>query len=107
MLVEGFVLTGLCIGAIAFLAEYVDSALGMGYGTTLTPILLMMGYEPMQVVPAVLLSELVTGLLAAMAHHVAGNANFRLNPDTIPDIAERVIEAAAEISQRLGQLKPS
>jgi len=77
MLAEGVLLAGLCIVLIAFVAEYVDSTLGMGYGTTLTPVLLLMGYEPMQVVPAVLLSELFTGLLAGLAHHRAGNANFR------------------------------
>ena len=77
MSIEGFFPAGLCIALIAFLAEYVDSALGMGYGTTLTPILLLMGYEPMQVVPAILLSELLTGLLAGLAHHNAGNADFR------------------------------
>ena len=38
---------------------------------------MMMGYEPMQVVPAVLLSELFTGLLAGLAHHNVGNADFR------------------------------
>ena len=32
--------------------------------------------------------------------------NFRLNPDTIPGVAAQVIDAAAEISQRLGQPKP-
>ena len=68
---------GLMIFLLAFFAEYIDSTLGMGYGTTLTPVLLLMGYEPMQVVPAVLLSELFTGLLAGLAHHSAGNANFR------------------------------
>lgn len=77
MLIEGLLLAGLCISLIAFLAEYVDSTLGMGYGTMLTPLLLLMGYEPMQVVPAVLLSELFTGLLAGLAHHSVGNANFR------------------------------
>lgn len=76
MSVEGFLLAGLAIALIAFVAEYVDSTLGMGYGTTLTPVLLLMGYEPMQVVPAVLLSELLTGLLAGVAHHRAGNADF-------------------------------
>lgn len=77
MLVEGLLLTGLCIVVIAFLAEYVDSTLGMGYGTTLTPVLLLMGFEPIQVVPAVLLSELFTGLLAGLAHNSVGNVNFR------------------------------
>lgn len=61
---------------MAFFCELVDSTLGMGYGTTLTPVLLLMGYEPMQVVPAILLSELVTGAFAAFAHHKAGNVFF-------------------------------
>lgn len=65
------------IPLIAFFAELVDSTLGMGYGTMLTPLLLLMGFEPLQIVPAVLVSELGTGLLAGAAHHVAGNVNFR------------------------------
>jgi len=78
-MLEGMLLAGLIIVVIAFFAEYVDSTLGMGYGTTLTPVLLLMGYEPMQVIPAVLLSELITGLLAGLAHHSAGNVNFGIN----------------------------
>ena len=79
MLLEGALAVGLLIAAIAFVAEYVDSTLGMGYGTTLTPILLLMGFNPLQVVPAVLFSELITGILAGLAHHSVGNVNFALN----------------------------
>jgi len=61
----------------AFVCEYVDSTLGMGYGTTLTPVFLLMGFKPLQVVPAILLSELVTGLLAAVFHHREGNVNLK------------------------------
>ena len=68
---------GIAIAIIAFFAEYVDSTLGMGYGTMLTPILLLVGFSPLQVVPAVLLSELITGLLAGFTHHKAGNVNFK------------------------------
>lgn len=68
---------GIGIILIAFFAEYMDSTLGMGYGTTLTPLLLIMGFEPLQVVPAVLVSELVTGLLAGFTHHSLGNVDFR------------------------------
>jgi len=57
--------------------EFVDSTLGMGYGTTLTPLLLLFGFSPLQIVPAVLLSELVTGLSAALAHHRAGNVDLK------------------------------
>jgi len=62
---------------VAFLCEYMDSTLGMGYGTTLTPVLLLLGYNPMQIVPAVLLSELITGVMAGIFHHRAGNVNFK------------------------------
>lgn len=62
---------------LAFLCEYIDSSLGMGYGTTLTPVLLIMGYSPLQVVPCVLLSELISGLSAAFFHHKMKNANFK------------------------------
>jgi uncharacterized membrane protein YfcA len=65
---------------LAFICELIDSSLGMGYGTTLTPLLLLLGYQPAEVVPAVLLSESVTGVLAALLHHEFGNVN--LHPRT-------------------------
>lgn len=63
---------------LAFLCEYIDSSLGMGYGTTLTPLLLIMGYNPLQIVPSILFSELVTGLSAAFFHHRFKNTNFKI-----------------------------
>lgn len=56
--------------------EFIDSALGMGYGTTLTPVLLLVGFTPLQVVPCVLLSELMTGIAAAFMHQRDGNVDF-------------------------------
>lgn len=67
----------LLVALFAFFAEYVDSSLGMGYGTTLAPLLLLLGFTPLQVVPAVLLSEFVTGLVAAGFHHTFQNVNFQ------------------------------
>jgi uncharacterized membrane protein YfcA len=67
----------------AFLCEYVDSSLGMGYGTTLSPLLLIMGYSPLQVVPAILLSELVSGLSAAFFHHKFKNTNFKIGTEDL------------------------
>jgi hypothetical protein len=61
---------------LAFCCEYIDSSLGMGYGTTLTPVLLIFGFQPLQIVPAVLLSELFSGITAGFLHHKAGNVNF-------------------------------
>ena len=62
---------------LAFICEYIDSSLGMGYGTSLTPLLLLMGFEPLQVVPAVLFSEFVSGIIAASFHHSLANVSFK------------------------------
>jgi len=68
--------TVLAIFLAALACEYMDSSLGMGYGTTLTPVLLLAGFEPLQIVPAVLLSELMTGLTAGLLHQRDGNVDF-------------------------------
>ncbi len=75
-LLEPNIQTAILIAAMAFACEFVDSSLGMGYGTALTPLLLLMGFQPLQVVPCVLLSEFVTGTMAGGFHHAVGNARF-------------------------------
>jgi len=67
---------GAVIIIIAFFSEFIDSSLGMGYGTLLTPILLIMGFQPLQVVPAVLFSEAASGILAGIFHHSFGNVDL-------------------------------
>lgn len=66
----------LFIIVISFFCEYMDATLGMGYGTTLAPIFLLMGFTPGQIVPAILVSQLICGLLASFFHHIEGNVNF-------------------------------
>lgn len=66
----------LMIFAAALFCEYMDSSLGMGYGTTLTPALLVAGFAPLQIVPCILLSEFITGLAAALMHHHDGNVDL-------------------------------
>jgi len=61
---------------VALACEYLDSSLGMGYGTTLTPILLLSGFAPLEIVPAILLSEALTGVAAGLLHQRDGNVNF-------------------------------
>ncbi len=66
----------LAIFLAAMACEYVDSSMGMGYGTTLTPLLMLAGYAPLQIVPAVLISEFMTGLAAGLLHQRDGNVDF-------------------------------
>ncbi len=68
----------LLAGVVAFISEYLDSGLGMGYGTALAPILIIMGYSPLSVVPAVLVSQLVTDIAACVFHHNLSNVDFKI-----------------------------
>ena len=67
------------IGIITFISEYLDSGLGMGYGTALSPILIIFGYHPLKVVPAILVSQLVTDIAACISHHNLRNVDLKIN----------------------------
>lgn len=70
----------LLVFSAALCCELLDTSIGMGFGTTLTPVLLIAGFSPLDVVPAVLFSECVTGLCGAAMHHRDGNVDFRHDP---------------------------
>ena len=63
---------------LAFLFETMDSCAGMGFGTGLTPLLFVLGYEPLQVVPILLISEAITGFTSGFFHQEFGNVNFKI-----------------------------
>ena len=48
----------------------------MMYGTLLSPFLLLLGYSSAEVVPAILLSQMLGGLVGSFSHHANRNANF-------------------------------
>lgn len=66
------------VGIIAFISEYLDSGLGMGYGTALAPILIIIGFHPLKVVPAILISQLITDIAACISHHKLHNVNLEI-----------------------------
>jgi uncharacterized membrane protein YfcA len=65
------------LALLAFLFEYVSILLGMGYGIVMTPLLLLAGFHPLQIIPAVLLSEFACGIVAAIFHQRLKNVDFR------------------------------
>jgi uncharacterized membrane protein YfcA len=71
----------LLVAVISLLCEYMDASIGMGYGTTLTPVLLIVGFLPLEVVPAVLLGQLAGGLVGGFFHHKLGNVNLDFRKD--------------------------
>lgn len=67
--------TILIILVLAFVCEVVDSGVGMGYGTILSPTLLLMGFDPLIVVPALVLSQSIGGFVASRNHQNLKNAS--------------------------------
>ncbi len=63
----------------AFICEYIDASLGMGYGTILAPVLILMGFSLSLAVPAVLISQAFGGLVASIFHHQLKNVSFKAN----------------------------
>lgn len=66
-----------------FLGELLDSSLGMLYGTILSPVLIIAGYDPLVVVPSILLTQAISGLVAAIGHHRLRNADFSVSNGAI------------------------
>jgi len=64
---------------LAFICEFINAIFGGGHGTILTPLLIMLGFSPLTIVPSVLLAEVISGVLVGMAHHKVGNVNFGKN----------------------------
>lgn len=69
------------VALIAFSFQFMSISMGLGYGTVLTPVLLIIGFAPLQVVPAVLLSQFVGGVIGGVAHHRAGNITLDFRRD--------------------------
>ncbi len=73
---DGFSPAELGLITLCFFCELMDSSLGMGYGTTLTPVLLAFGFQPLELVPTILLSEFLSGFASSYFHHESGNVDF-------------------------------
>ncbi|MCK5543297.1 MAG: sulfite exporter TauE/SafE family protein [Desulfobacterales bacterium] len=66
--------------ALAAFFEFMDASAGMGFGTALTPILLVMGFDPKQIVPVVMIQQGVAGLVGAFLHSEFENVEWKFSP---------------------------
>ena len=69
--------TAIGIFLAAFICEFIDSSLGMMYGTILSPVLIIAGFDPLLVVPSILLSQAIGGFSASIFHHKFKNVSFQ------------------------------
>jgi len=74
----------------AVICEFIDASLGMLYGTILSPVLIIAGFEPLLVVPGILFSQAAGGLTAAIFHHRKKNVDFSLKSTDPKYIKERL-----------------
>ncbi|MBY9004526.1 MAG: sulfite exporter TauE/SafE family protein, partial [Candidatus Lokiarchaeota archaeon] len=65
---------------LAFIFEAMDSMAGMGFGTALSPLLLALGYTPLQIVPTILISEAITGAIDTIFDHEFKNVHYSFFP---------------------------
>lgn len=65
---------------IAAFFEFMDASAGMGFGTALTPLLLMVGFDPKQIVPVVMIQQGAAGLVGAFLHREFENVEWKFNP---------------------------
>lgn len=75
-----------------FLCELIDASMGMMYGTILSPVLVIAGFEPLLVVPSILLSQSLGGFTASIFHHRFRNVNLALKTMNPRIIAKKLYE---------------
>ncbi len=69
---------------LAIVLEFLDASAGMGYGAAMTPLLLVLGFDPKQVVPAVMIQQATAGIVGAFLHREFGNVEWSWKPMTEP-----------------------
>lgn len=85
----------------AFVCELIDSSLGMLYGTILSPVLIIAGFDPLVVVPSILFSQAVGGTVASIMHHRLKNADFSVKKDVLKNLsAQGYIESFKKSTTR-------
>lgn len=89
----------------AFLCEFIDASMGMMYGTILSPVLVIAGFEPVVVVPSILLSQALGGFTASIFHHRFRNVNLALKTINPKIVAKKLYELGCIESFKKGTTK--
>jgi len=78
----------LLVSAAASVCEMIDSSLGMLYGTILSPVLIIVGFDPLVVVPSILFSQAIGGIIASIGHHRLRNVDFTIKKDVMKRLSD-------------------
>ncbi len=61
---------------VSFIAQFLNTALGEGFGTIVVPSFVLLGFDPIQIVPSLLFVQVFTGIISTIFHHRHGNVDF-------------------------------
>lgn len=64
---------------VSFIAQLLNTALGEGFGTIVVPAFVLLGFDPIDIVPSLLFVQVFTGIISAIFHHRYGNVDFSRN----------------------------
>jgi len=64
---------------VSFILGIIDLSVGMGYGFSVTPVLILLGFSVTDTIPAVLAGSLLGGVISSISHQRLGNVNFEVD----------------------------
>ena len=79
------------IALIGFALSIMDSSMGMGYGTIGSPLLIILGFSSKVVVPSILFSQAVAGIIAVTLHQRYKNVNILLKGNDLGIVARLIM----------------
>ncbi len=67
------------LAIIGFLVSYLANITGAGYGTLLSPLLILLGFDIKAIVPSIVTSQLTANILLSILHYKQGNTDLSRN----------------------------
>ncbi|MEB3755252.1 MAG: sulfite exporter TauE/SafE family protein [Desulfurococcales archaeon] len=79
---------------LGFLVSYLANITGAGYGTLLSPILVILGFDIKAIVPSIVASQLIANTLLSILHHRHGNTDLSRNGGDLKLVAPLAVASA-------------
>jgi uncharacterized membrane protein YfcA len=73
---DWFIILLILLFVLGFLAEFLDAVFGFGFGTFLTPVLILLNLPVIEAVPAILFSQIGAAVATAISFQIHGNVDF-------------------------------
>jgi len=82
------------LAILGFLVSYLANITGAGYGTLLSPLLILLGFDIKAIVPSIVASQLTANILLSILHHQQGNTDLSRNGGDLSLVTPLAIASA-------------